>query len=270
MAHGPLWRARFNARHGAKYNGVLTLADGGAPPITVPKDGPFSAIYVPRDAADFAQLSLPAPNSLWRCQEAGGNLADSIGSLTLTANGSPLYNQAVPSWTRTAAAFNQTAAQRFAAAGGVGPNPAVTSVAWLFYMVMDTAPGGLRGVLNIGGNVAVGLLNTGAQPLRLSVNGVTVDDVTTDPVADNAVHPIMIVHDIVATTTTLYTNEAATPGTFAAATDGTKGIGAGVFSASPPALSGALWGAMWSGAAAQMNTAAVRTLLQGLGWTIPW
>ena len=61
---------------------------------------------VPANATEWGDfiaakgLSIPVPNFLHLCQEASGNLADSIGSLTLAANGSPLYRQAIIGWSR--------------------------------------------------------------------------------------------------------------------------------------------------------------------------
>jgi hypothetical protein len=236
----------------------------------VPQDGPGLAIYVPNDAQDFTDLGLTPPTHLFLAQEASGNLADSIGAFTLTANATPLYQQARSGWTRTFTGFNQVANQRVAGGAGVGPNPATTDVLWVGYMVSDTLPGAARGVMAVGANVVVMLINT-TGALRLSVAGVTVDDTTTRPDLDDLVHPIVILHDATNSRTVLYTDEAKTPGTFAAATDGTKGFGGNaVGSASPPAASGVFWGAVWTGADARLSDAQVKTLLQTLGWTIPW
>lgn len=232
------------------------------------RDGPSSAIRVPSNAFQWSMLGY-TPTHLFLAQEASGNLADSIGALTLTANATPLYQQTVAGWTRKFVGFSQVAAQRAAAAGGVGPNPATTDVFWLAYMVMDTAPGGVRGVLNIGGNVAVGLVN-GSNAVRISVAGVTADDVTTNPVGDDLVHPIGLLQDATNSRTGLFLDEAKTLGTHAAATDGTKGIGAGVFSASPPANAGAVYIVVFTAANARMSDAQIKTLYQTLGWTVPW
>lgn len=225
---------------------------------------------VPSTEFQFTMLGVTL-TSAWLAQEASGNLAGfGPSAFTLTASGTPLYQQAVPGWTRTASAFNQTVNQRFAAAAATGPNPASTSVLWVGYMIGDTLPGGVRGLLNAGGNVGIGYVN-GSGNLRIHVVGVTADDATTLPDADNAVHPIVLKYDRTNSVATMYTDEAKTAGTYnSGATDGNKGYGGGVFSASPPALCGVLWGFVLSGAAAELSDAQVKTLLQALGWVVPW
>jgi hypothetical protein len=224
---------------------------------------------VPVNAFQYGMAGLTIASE-WQAQEAAGNLVGTGPSaFNLLANATPLYQQAVPGWTRTASAFNQTAAQRFAVLAGTGPNPAVTSVLWFGYMIMDTLPGATRGVMNVGGNCGVGLVNASGN-LRLYMNAVTIDDSTTLPPTDNNVHPFVLKYDLTNSAIVLYTDEAKTTGTFAAATDGIKGFGAGIFSLSPPALAGVLIGAVASGANAELSDAQVKTYLQNLGWTIPW
>lgn len=224
---------------------------------------------VPTNAFQWGMAGLVIASE-WQAQEASGNLAGTgPSSFTLTANATPLYQQGVTGWTRTASAFNQTSGQRFAAAAATGPSPASTSVLWIGYMVSDTLPAAVRGMLNVGGNIGVGLVNASGN-IRLHVAGVTVDDSTTNPAADNLVHPIIVKHDRTNSVVVLYTDEAKTPGTFAAATDGIKGFGAGIFSTSIPALGGVLIGAVASGANAELSDAAIKTILQNLHWTIPW
>lgn len=260
---------RHGPKHGGRYQPLHGPGNFGDEGITVTRDGP-GLVYVPQSAGDFTQLSLTAPNHLWLCQEGFGSLADSIGAFSLAPNATPLYNQTVTGWSRTFAGFNQTAAQRFSQGAAAGPNPATTDVLYLFYMVADTLPGAARGLVAAGANLVVMYVNaTGA--LRLSIAGVTVDDTTTRPDLDNLVHPVVLLHDATNSRTSLFTDMANTPGTHAAATDGTKGFGGNaVASASPPASCGALWGACWTGANARLSDAQVRSLLQGLGWTVAW
>lgn len=234
------------------------------------RDGPSSAIRVPLTAFQWSMLGY-APSGMWLAQEASGNLADTIGALTLTANATPLYQQAVAGWSRTASAFSQVTNQRFTAASGVGPNPASTSVLWVAYWVNQTAPGGLRGILHAGANVGIAMSNVG-NVLRLSVVGVTADDSTTNPVGDDLVHPLALLYDRTNSRAVMATDEAKTVGTYnSGATDGAKGIGgATIATGATPALSGAVYIFMFSGAAAEMSDAQLKTLFQTLGWTVPW
>ncbi len=226
---------------------------------------------VPSTAFQWTMLGVTIASG-WLAQEASGNLAGfGPSAFTLTANATPLYQQAVTGWTRTASAFSQVVGQRFMAAAGTGPNPASTSVLWFGYMVAQTAPGGSRGLVSAGGNVAIGNIN-GANVLRLACVGVNTDDSTTDPVADDLVHPIVLKYDRTNSAVVLYTDEAKTVGTFnSGATDNNKGFGGGpLFTASTPALSGVLIGAVCSGANAELSDATIKALLQALGWSPPW
>lgn len=224
---------------------------------------------VPANAYQFSLGGYTVAH-IFPCQEASGNLVDVISGLTLTANATPLYQQAVPGWTRTASAFNQTASQRFAAGAGTGPNPATTDVFWCSLEIADTLPSGVRGMLAVGANCVVNYVNaTGA--LRLSVAGVTVDDTTTRPDLSNAVFPLGLQQDATNSRTGMFTDAAKTAGTHAAATDGTKGIGGNaVGSASTPALSGSLYIFVMTGANARMSDAQVKALYEWLGFTVPW
>ncbi len=226
---------------------------------------------VPSTAFQWTMLGVTIASG-WLAQEASGNLAGfGPSSFTLTANATPLYQQAVAGWTRTASAFNQTVGQRFAAAAATGPDPSATSVLWIGYMVGQTAPGGARGLIHAGGNVAIGFIN-GSNALRVACVGVNTDETTTRPDLDDLVHPIVLKYDRTNSAVVLYTDEAKTAGTFnSGATDGLKGFGAGaLLTASPPALAGVLYGAVCSGAHAELSDATIKALLQALNWTIPW
>ncbi len=69
-------------------------------PTVVNRDGP-EQWYVPLSAANYVTLGLAAPDYMWLCGEASGNLASTIGSLSLLKNGSSeTYQNVVPGWTR--------------------------------------------------------------------------------------------------------------------------------------------------------------------------
>ena len=243
-----------------------SITSVGAPPL----DGPSSAIYVPQNAADFTFLGLTAPNSLWLMQESSGNLSDSIGSLTLTANGTPLYQQSVTNWTRKGIGFNGGTNQRMAAASGTGPSPASTSTLWLGYCVFTGgSPAAGKGFMF--GGATPFLQQTSTDRIRITGPGSnTADDATTLPGADATVHPIAMLYDRTNSRISVYTNEAKTAATYnSGATDGQKGFG-GMGAVTASATFSVVWGAMWSGSAAEMSDANVKSLLQGLGWTIPW
>jgi hypothetical protein len=96
-----------------------------------------SGIYYPATTTEvtnfvsYNALTIDVPTSIYTCQEASGNLADTgAGGITLVANGTPLYQQAVSGHARKAVGFNAGVNQRFMAASGTAPNPATTSSLW--------------------------------------------------------------------------------------------------------------------------------------------
>jgi hypothetical protein len=274
--------ARHSALHGALHGGKHGLdADmgGGGPVITVPQDGP-SSWYMPSTADHFSQLGLPVPLSLWTFQQdagaSSGDMPDSLGTgFTLPDNGSPLYQQGpVTGWSRVLAGFSQLAAQRFGPTSAPAEaNPALVSVCDLYFIVCQTVPGATRGIVNQGGNMGVGVTTAGRLILHLA--GVTATDSTTGPLStDDLVHPLLVVHDLTNSVAGMYTDQAATTIAYAAATNGITGIGAGIFSISTPALSGAVLGWRWVGADAELGidatatAAAAKARLQALNITV--
>lgn len=235
-----------------------------------PSDGPGGAIFAPASAADYTLLGVTAPNNLFLCQEASGNLADSIGSLTLTANGTPTYAQAMPTgWTRKGVGFTEGANQRFITAIATGPDPSATSVMYMAYAVCDNgSPAATRNILTCGTTLAIEH-NSLDRLLGDNVT-TTATDSTTLPGADALVHPMVLVHDRTNSTFTMYTDEAKTVGTYnATAVDGNKGLGGA--GAITTAFHGKVcYFAIWSGASAELSSAQVKSRLQALGWTIPW
>lgn len=251
--------------HGVHHGRLKGPTHGGLPlGISVTKDGP-SGVYTPLSAADFATLGIAAPTNLWLCQEASGNLADSIGSATLVANAAPAYQQTISGWTRKAVTLTEaTAGQRFQCAGGVGPNAGTSSVAWLIYMSTPTTPASPRQLLDC---------EDTASPLKASINtlnkwNINCAGVTTAGTVNmnNAtVHPMLVVYDRTNTLVRVFTDSEQINGTYSAAvTDGAKGFGATSGSA---ATQNILWCAAWTGANAETIGKAT---LQTLAWTLSY
>lgn len=230
-----------------------------------------SNIYLPADSAQWTQLrtaaglSMANPDSLWLCQEAAGNLADSIGALTLTAIGAPLYQQAAAGWTRKAVSVSADgAADRFAATAGVGPSPATTSQLWLILGTMPATPAGTRFFLGL--NLTGGLSNHRLGHLlasgfpRSQVNGVNVDGSNS---ISNELQACAVKLNNTASEAKSYTLDEKLTNAFVAVADGTKGFGNG-------SLIKVVYAAMWSGAAAEVADADFKALLQAMGFTVAW
>jgi hypothetical protein len=229
---------------------------------SVPSDG--GGIFVPGSAADFALLGEAAPQSLWLCQEASGNLADSIGALPLTPLNGPSYQQAVAGWTRLGAAIADVTTQRFVLQSGVGPNPGTTSQLWIAYIDVTATPGATRRLWGLGGTTPCDARITNAPVCRLTVDAASADG-TANPVG-GGVRPYVVLYDRTNSRAVLYTDQEKIVGTYAAGVnDGNKGLGP----ATGPSAA-MVWACLFTGAAAEKSDAQVKSLLQALGWAVPW
>ncbi len=236
-----------------------------------------SGIYVPADATQWADfitckgLTISAPNSLWLLQEASGNAADSIGSLTLTATGTPSYEQPATGWTRLGVGFTDNATQHFSVAAASGPNPTTTSSFWLCSVVIRTEPTAARTILG------PGRITSSTDEIRLMASpsagtnrlGMRCDAVVTNGVSDHAAgtHFFGCKYDRANSIVVGYSELEKHSGTYSAAIlDGTKGFG-GVVAMDAVYV----YACMWSGAAAEaMTDANVKALQVARGFSIPW
>jgi len=232
---------------------------------------------VPNSAAQWGNListhymyNMQNPTNLYLSQEGSGNLSDSIGAMTLTANATPAYAQAVPGWTRVGVKGNgSTTSQRFANLSA--PNPSLTSVAVFGYVYCGTFDSTARGIYTWGQNTDIevsGLLVSGKSVIRFRIHSSTTVDGTFD--YTNTVTPILMVHDITNSRARLWTSqEKYTPtyGTTASNTNFAYGnIPGGSWS-----VSTIMYTALWTGAAAESITdACAKALFQAVGYTTPW
>lgn len=92
-----------------------------------------AGIYCPASSTEWTNfiarkgLSVAVPDALWLYQEASGNLADSIGSFTLTAAGTgATYQSAVTGWTRKGIAITDAATANFSSTSASLPDVSTT------------------------------------------------------------------------------------------------------------------------------------------------
>jgi hypothetical protein len=275
----------ISPRIGTSIGQRLGLAVGlAADPLRAPDESPSgplasvervatSGIYCPANAAQWttlmsvAGLSTGNPSSAWLCQEANGNLADSIGSVTLTANATPLYQQVVSGWSRRGVGLNGGAAQRFAAAAGVGPNPATTSVLWLFYTSITATPGSVLTHISVSNGATNCVMNVTTTPrLRCTCAGVNVAG-TVDPTSAG-IMPMALLYDRTNSRVSVFTSQEKIAGTYnSGVVDSLKGLGGMAATANTGQC---VYGCVFSGAAAELSDAQVKTMLTTLGFTIPW
>lgn len=232
-------------------------------------DGPGGLIQAPMSGASFVALTTRTPTHSYTCQEASGNLIDQIGAVNLVANATPLYQQSVSGWTRKGVGFNETLNQRFSVGAGVGPNPTLTPIAMLCYFTHRT-PSTMRNILTIsdaGGSARSCMLGGITGLLRTQCAATTNDGIVDH--RDGAVHAGLLTYDAVGTNTNRYTDLEKDNGTFAVGVlDGVKGIGALSALNSHIGEILALW--IFDGVDAQFTDAQAKSMLQSLGWIIPW
>lgn len=238
---------------------------GGGPMDGVSRDS-TSLKYVPSTLAQWnttlsvAGIASGAPSTLWLCQEAFGNLADSIGSVTGTAASAPSYNTAVSGWTRLAVSWALNSTSKFS--GTVGVDFSTSSGLILCYQYATT-PGATKAFAGIGTNQAAEILST--TFLRGISGANTADGSST--IGDGAVRPFAFQYNKTASTMTIYTLADKPSPTFtASASSSLVSIGSSMAVQSP--AGGCLYAAIFTGVAAEMSQANVKSLLQTLGWTV--
>ncbi len=232
---------------------------------------------VPANATEWAAFlsanslgSKSAPSSLHLLQEASGNAADSIGSMSLSAASSPLYSQAVSGWTRVGVGFNEGTNQRFVGTAG---DASTTSCLALGYIALGAGVDAtVRGVFAHGASVSdsgiAALLSTSN---RLRLRGVAgLIDTAVGSSYGSTVFPFVYRTDHAASIRRLYTDDEKVSATYGAGSSATN-YGLGALMSGTSANFTAIYLATWFGSAAEgWSDAEIKTLLQALGWTIPW
>lgn len=268
---GPRVGIRVGVNIGAAVGVSADELGGGAanPMAGVTRDA-TSLIYCPANATEWtttlsvAGLAGGNPLGLWNCQDASGNLADSIGSQALTVTGVFTYQAAAAGWTRKVITIAGGTNKAIAPAGYA--DASATSVAWLAYLFMTVTPGGNRNVMVLSDSVANGIRIDHVATAKLTGVDVANTGTTVSNYTGTALFPLLMVFDRTHSTCTFYTALEAKTITFnGTITDGTKGIGAVVATADASANFGYL-AAFTGGAAEQLTTAGARSLFTTLGW----
>lgn len=264
--------ARIGARIGAVVSPKVGASDNPSSSAIagVTRDA-ASGWYFPATATEWTTFraaisySPGNPVGLWLCQEASGNAADSIGANTLTANGTPLYQQTVSGFTRKGFGFTQVASQRFLSAGG--PNPATGSVMWLAFVASGGVQGATRDII---------VAATGANPLKLQATTTpkanVLDNATATPGGSTLIttlQPMVLKFDRTNTVCTAYTTQEKITTVYdATVVAASSGIGAGTGSGP---LATIAYVAAFQTAAAEPTDAQVKILLNGMtGLVMPW
>jgi len=242
---------------------TLFAADG----VAVDRDA-TSLIYVPGTVAQWAALGVAAPWAIWPCQDASSPLVESIsGVVNLASGGSPSYLQAVAGWTRTGTTLGSTVTS-FSLTNPAAPNISAQSALLLAYVRIATTPGGTRDVVVLGGTGSTRAAATANNTPRTGArSGGNVATGSSDPIG-TMVRPWVVAVNRTANTMKAYTNQEIVNPTFDAAMSGRLTSFGNTSGAAQSATF--LYATGWQAAAAEMTDATVRTMLQALGWTIPW
>lgn len=269
MAHGIVRGAKSPGPvHGVKH-GSLIWAAGGNPMAGVTRDA-TSLIYCPSTAAEWnttlavAGIGSGGPTSLYLCQEASGNLADSIGTNTLTLAGAGhLFQQPVAGWSRLAATTTDGAVGQKWLNSTTSPDAPTTSV--LIYAILRlpaVAPAAARDLIMVSSNADLRFNTT--NKLRAGF-GASADLVNS---SNGTIQPIVIKIDNAGTVEAVYTQQEKFIGTYAVpATAHFLSLGGQSTTAGDV---GYMYVTEFAGAAAVLSDAQVKTLLQTVGYTVPW
>lgn len=263
MAHGILHGWKHGWKHGQKHGG-LTLAGGMA---GVAQDA-TSGIFCPANSAQWlttlAAAGLPAngPVNTWLFQEPSGNLADSVGSATLTST-LTVYGASVVGWSRKAVGpADLSASTEKATNTTTSPNAGTTSTLLLTYVALPAGPAGNRDIFGQSAGAKMQFLTTGRLRLFTSVSTAFINS------SALTVQPAIVKVDLTGSTIMAYSSQEKVTGTFATPASLPLVIFGSLGTINAPCLF--LYGAEFSGVGAEINDAQVKSLLQTLGWTIPW
>ena len=210
----------------------------------------------------FIGLATGNPSSIWNLQETSGNFADAKGGITLGANSITLYSQAFTGASRKCFRGVDGTTNSNARNSTTAPNPAAVSTLLVAHVDLPAAPAAQRDVMALATNVDL-RLNTNGK-LRL-VAGANADLAN---VAAGAQRWIALGANLAASTIKVYTDQEVFTGTFATPTSAAH-VALGGDNAAIPAA-GWAYAVEFVDAAAELSDAQVKTLLQGLGATIPW
>jgi hypothetical protein len=270
MAHGIVRGAKSPGPvHGVKHGSLIWTA-GGNPMAGVTQDA-ASGKYFPSSAAEWTQtlsvagIGSGGPTSLYLCQEASGNLLDTLpaGNTLTLAGAGHLFQQPVAGFTRLAATtVDGTAGQKWVNST-TSPDATTTSVLTFGVMRLPAvAPTVVRDLSMLSANADLRFNTTGK--LRVGF-GASVDLVNTTTAT---VRPVIVKIDNPNTISACYTDQEKLIGTYALpATAHFFALGGQSVAAGDV---GYMYYAEFAGAAAQLTDAQVKSLLVTLGWTVPW
>ncbi len=272
---------------GADVGVTATLSPGTpgtASMLVIASDSGSVAPRMPQQNNHWVALGLSPWGAFGGCQEATGTLVlsgsagYSLTPVNAAASLPALYAQPVAGWTRVGVAPGSgSSSGRFAAAAGVGPNPATTSMALLCYALVGPSAVGSQffGLGAAAGGERLILVpdstNASTGQVDMSYNGVLrrltgpLTSVHTD-----RVHPYLIVYNRTTAEVWSFTDQVlAVSSSAPAQVDGTKMFGANNNSAASGTM---VYWASCTGSVAESyaSVSGGANLLNALGWSVAY
>lgn len=233
---------------------------------------------VPVSATEWTAVRAAAGLSgtaqhLYLCQEASGNLTDTIGGVTLTAANSPEYNVALSGWTRTGCGETTVGGSviSFSSTSASLPDLSAVSGLWLLYISLTATPDATREVTVLANGASARYVMATTSPLyqgNVSADASSPYNGASNP--GTAVRPLVIMSNRSLSQTTFYTDQEVITTTWSNPAGAGKLLGWGSIAAGASAPIVVAYATLFTGSDAELSTANVKTLLQTLGWTIPW
>ena len=224
-----------------------------------------SGTWFPASASEFTSLlsgtGLANPTNLWLSQEASGNLADSIGTQTLTAGAVSAYAEAIPGLSRLGYRLSTSGTQTFSSTAG--PIGTGTDSQMVLAFVQPTGAQVVdRDIIGIqGGSGYRGAQLSAADKFKYNVNdGSAAATGTATP--GTTFHPVLLQIDRTNAANRVVTDQefiTQTPNTTPANVAANFFVGAAI--AAGGALARVAYKAGWHGAGAELTTTQISVLL---------
>lgn len=253
---------------------TLGLISGNTTMCVCPKDA-TSGIFCPLTQGGWtavftkAGVTVKTVSHSWGFQDASGNPAATVGTALTQAGTAPTYQQAISGWTRKSINSGDNSTTSLQHGSGAGTNPSTTSSLWIGYIDILASVAAARNVMSLGGAAASSEMagRSNATPVtQIKVMAPTA--VGTSNPSTGGVRPWVLKYNRTGSEAVLATDQEKIAGTYnSGVTDGVKGFGAGITNAAGIAVA---LGANFAGAHAEWTDAEIKSVLQTLGWTIPW
>lgn len=256
-----------------------TLANGSPHTTTeqtsvklVTKDA-TAGIRFPNDATEWSDfrtinsLAAASPTLLWRCQEASGNLAETItGTVALAPAGTGLgYQAAITGYTRVGFSTTDNGTGDFSSTNAALPDPSTTSKL-VFALISIGAVSALRSTMKLASTNRVATEVSATAKLQC-ISGANSAAGTNNPT--NGVRPIVTRHNVTGLVDASYShNDKVVPTYSGLSTGKLTELGGNATRASIAGVYG--YACEWDGAGAEMSDAALKAMEQAMGFTITW